>query len=236
MQAQPATPRQSPIRWLRALLATLALATLAACTQTLDTDVTRFASQLPHPAGQSFTVVAGDPALAGGIEFGQYAALVSAQLAKQGYTPAPDPSSAALVVRLDYGVDKGRTVVSSSPDPFWGPWHGYHGFGGWGGGWGPGWGGGFYPHGPWGWGWYDPWFASNVDSYTAYTSGLTLKIDDATGHRLFEGKAEAVSTSNKLSYLVPNLIEAMFTGFPGDSGKTVRITVAPEKDATKTGK
>ena len=133
MQAQPATPRPSPIRWLRALLATLALATLAACTQTLDTDVTRFAAQLPHPAGQSFTVVAGDPALAGGIEFGQYAALVSAQLAKQGYTPSPDPASAALVVRLDYGVDKGRTVVTSSPAPFWGPWHGYHGFGGYGG-------------------------------------------------------------------------------------------------------
>ena len=58
-----------------------------------------------------------------------------------------------------------------------------------------------------------------------------LKIDDATGKRLFEGKAEAASTSNKLSYLVPNLIEAIFTDFPGTSGKTVRITVAPEKPA-----
>jgi len=27
---------------------------------------------------------------------------------------------------------------------------------------------------------------------------------------------------------VPNLVEAMFTGFPGHSGETVRITVAPE--------
>jgi hypothetical protein len=26
---------------------------------------------------------------------------------------------------------------------------------------------------------------------------------------------------------VPNLIEAMFTGFPGNSGETVKITVAP---------
>ena len=140
MQTQPALLRHSLVRWLRAALATLALTALAACTQTLDTDVTRFASQLPHPAGQSFSVVAGDPALAGGIEFGQYAALVSAQLAKQGYTQAADPASAALIVRLDYGVDKGRTVVASSPDPFWGPWHGYRGFGG---GWGPGWGGGW---------------------------------------------------------------------------------------------
>ena len=29
--------------------------------------------------------------------------------------------------------------------------------------------------------------------------------------------------------LVPNLVEAMFTGFPGNSGETVRISVAPEK-------
>ena len=61
-------------------------------------------------------------------------------------------------------------------------------------------------------------------------SGITLKIDaHADGKRLFEGRAEAASTSNHLTYLVPNLIEAMFTNFPGNSGKTVRITVAPEK-------
>ncbi|MFM6852812.1 MAG: DUF4136 domain-containing protein, partial [Sphingopyxis sp.] len=27
--------------------------------------------------------------------------------------------------------------------------------------------------------------------------------------------------------LVPNLIEAIFTGFPGNSGEKLRITVAP---------
>ena len=56
-----------------------------------------------------------------------------------------------------------------------------------------------------------------------------MKIDRAAdGQRLFEGKAEAVSRSNDLPYLVPNLVEAMFTGFPGNSGETVRISVAPE--------
>jgi hypothetical protein len=29
--------------------------------------------------------------------------------------------------------------------------------------------------------------------------------------------------------LVPNLVEAMFTGFPGNSGETVRITVDEER-------
>jgi hypothetical protein len=55
---------------------------------------------------------------------------------------------------------------------------------------------------------------------------MTRNID---GKRLFEGKAEAKSRSNKLPHLVPNLVEAMFTGFPGNSGETVRISVAPEE-------
>ena len=89
--------------------------------------------------------------------------------------------------------------------------------------------------GPWGFGWYDPFFGGpDIDSYTVYTSGIDLKIDRAAdGARLFEGKAQAVSTSNHLQYLVPNLIEAMFTDFPGNSGETVRISVAPEKQPVK---
>jgi hypothetical protein len=49
----------------------------------------------------------------------------------------------------------------------------------------------------------------------------------ADGTRLFEGRAEAQSRDNDLQALVPNLVEAMFTGFPGNSGERVRITVAP---------
>ncbi|RYD96065.1 MAG: DUF4136 domain-containing protein, partial [Sphingomonadales bacterium] len=29
-------------------------------------------------------------------------------------------------------------------------------------------------------------------------------------------------------YLVPNLVQALFTDFPGRSGETVRISIAPE--------
>ena len=48
-----------------------------------------------------------------------------------------------------------------------------------------------------------------------------------------EGKAEAASQSNRLPYLVPNLVEAMFTDFPGHNGETLRISVAPEKKTVK---
>ncbi len=225
-------------RWLKLAMVPLLLA-LSACAENFDAKVTRFASQLPAPAGQSFVVLPDDPGQAGSLEFAHYAGLVAGQLSKQGYVAAASADSATLVVHFAYGVDKGRDhtrTTAFSPDPFWGPWYGYRGpwsrSGYWGGGYGGGF--GFSRHGPWGYGWYDPWFDQGVESYTLYTSGISLKIDrKADNQRLFEGKAEGASMSNHLTYLVPNLVEAMFTGFPGNSGQTVRISVAPEKVAGK---
>ena len=69
-----------------------------------------------------------------------------------------------------------------------------------------------------------------MSSFTVYTSELDLRIDRAdTGKSVFEGTAKAQSRNDDLPYLVPRLVEAMFTGFPGNSGETVKITIAPEK-------
>jgi hypothetical protein len=215
---------QSRFGRIKVAVAALLMFTVAACASPFNANVKRFQSQLPAPSGQTFAVVADDPALAGGLEFSQYARLVEAKLAAQGYTPVAEPANATLVVRFDYGVDKGRERVRSTGfgrDPFYSPWYGYGRFG---------YRGGFYRPGLWNYGFYDPFFDNDIESYTIYTSGIELKIDRrADGARLFEGNAEAVSTSNRLQYLVPNLVEAMFTNFPGNSGETVRISVAPEK-------
>jgi hypothetical protein len=212
----------------------LLLAGLAACATPFRADVSRFASQLPAPQGQTFAVVADDPELAGGLEFAQYADRVEDRLAALGYTQASSPENATLLVRFDYGVDNGRERVRQSSlgyrDPFYDPWFSYQPV--------------VYrdragnarvayvPGRRWGYGWYDPFFDrgyGGVESYTVYTSGASLKIDNAaTGERLFEGEAEAVSRSNRLQYLVPNLVEALFTDFPGNSGETVRISIAEE--------
>lgn len=217
----------SPFARLKLAIVPLLMVALSACASGFNSQVTRFASQLPAPQGQTFAVVADDPALAGGLEFSQYSRLVEDRMASLGYRPAA-PEAATLIVRFDYGVDKGRERVRRTPmvDPFWSDWYGpRYGY------WGYGRRGGFYrPMSAWGYGWYDPWFDGGVENYTVYTSGISLKIDRrADGQRLFEGKAEAASVSNRLQYLVPNLVEAMFTDFPGNSGETVRITVAPEK-------
>ncbi|EQB07875.1 hypothetical protein L288_09275 [Sphingobium quisquiliarum P25] len=197
----------------------LALVTLSGCATSFKADVARF-QQLPAPAGQSFTIVADDPSLAGGLEFSQYAGLISQRLSQTGYVAANDPARADLIVRVAYGVDNGRERVRSTnwgPDPFYGSW-------GWRGRWGR----------PWGYGFYDPWLFgpgyTDVSSYTVYTSDLSMKIDRAADNRrLFEGRATAQSLSNRLTYLVPNLIDAMFTGFPGQNGEQVKITLPPEK-------
>jgi len=218
---------------LRLAAAAVLLMALAACTSGFKADVSRFQSQLPAPSGQTFAIVADDPKLSGGLEFAQYASIVRDRMAKVGYVPVEDPARANLIVRFDYGVDGGRERVQSTPmaSSYWGPWGPWGGYGGYGGFYGRSRFGGFGGWGgPWRYGFYDPFFDSGVQSYTIYTSGVGLKIDRAAdGQRLFEGKAEAVSTSNRLQYLVPNLVEAMFTNFPGNSGETVRITVAPEK-------
>ncbi len=217
---------QSWGRRLKLAAVPLMLAAVAACATPFKADVSRFQSQLPAPQGQTFAVVADDPALAGGLEFSRYADFVEAEMAALGYTEA-SPENATLLVRFDYGVDNGRERIRSTGlggygDPFYSPWYRYSpyrrlGYRG-------------YRASRWGYGWHDPFFDNDVRSYTVYTSGIDMKIDrTADGERLFEGKAQAASTSNRLQYLVPNLVEAMFTDFPGNSGETVRISIAPEK-------
>lgn len=229
---------RSPLRKLGLVAAPLLLAGLAACATPFNAKVQRFAGALPAPAGQTYAIVAENPRDSGGIEFAQYADVVAAQMNRIGYVRT-DPANAAMIVRFGYDVDKGRDRVRSTGfggDPFFSPWYGSRfGYGGFGYG---GFHRPYYRRGLWGYGWQDPFFFgsgyNDIDVVTVYTSEVDLTIDrKADGTRLFEGKAEAASRSNRLGYLVPNLVEAMFTGFPGNSGETVRISIAPEKTTVR---
>ena len=211
------------------LAAPVALLGLNACAMGLPTQVSRFQA-MPAPQGQTFIIQPADPRRQGGLEFSRYAGLVAQRLTEQGYVQAPTPQSASFVVSLDYGVDQGREKVVTYPGT---------GVGG-----GFGWGGfyrpyysrfGYFGRGayPFYYGWNDPFWASPFDypevrSYTEYTSFLDMDIKrTGDGQSLFEGTAKARSRTDDLQVLVPNLVEAMFTNFPGRSGETVKITVPP---------
>ena len=205
---------------------------LAGCATGFPAKVSRYQA-MPAPTGQSFYVMPFEGPDAGGLEFAHYAAMVRQAMLAQGYAEAPSPSTATMLVRLGYGVDEGHTEVVSSPyysgfgSPFYGggyfgrPYYSRWGYGGY---------GGFGYRSPFYYGWDDPfWYGdAAVRSYTVYVSHLDMDIRRrADNASLFEGHAKARSQTDDLNRLVPNLIEAMFTGFPGRSGETVKITVPP---------
>lgn len=205
---------------IAALAAPLALLTLGGCATGLPTQVSRF-SALPAPDGQSFIIEAAEAENRGGLEFSRYADLVRQHMIEEGYRPAQSRADATLIVRLDYGVDNGQQRVVARPSPFshgWGfrrPFYSRFGYGGW-------------RRSPFFWGWNDPFddFGPSIDSYTVYQSYVDLDIRRASdGQSVFEGLAQARSRGNQLQALVPNLVEALFTNFPGNNGETVRITV-----------
>ena len=211
-----------------AALAPLAVLTLtAACTEPFQARVARFQT-LPPPQGQTFTIQSHDPRKAGGLEFATYANLVTQKLEAAGFRPAPDPRGATLVVNFDYAVTMPRERVETRPGFGYGGFgygpFGYGGFG-YGGFYGRGYGrfGGFGYGGFGGFGDYPETY-----SYTIYNSHVDLRINrTADNVALFEGRAETVATTNDLTRLVPNLITAIFTGFPGNNGQTIRVQVDP---------
>lgn len=210
-------------------LAAVALLALGGCAQPFAAKVSRF-QQLAPASGQTFVVQAVDPNLRGGLEFTEYANMVAGKLQQQGYRPAQG-GPADLIVKVAYGVDHGRERTVTTPGI--GGFGGYGGFGGFGGWGGPRW--GYYGRSRFAYGFNDPFlfgggFGPDVSSYTVYTSELMVTMERAdTGAHVFEGTAKAQSRTDDLPYLVPRLVEAMFTGFPGNSGETVKITIAPEK-------
>jgi hypothetical protein len=194
---------------------------LSACAETIHTTVSRYQA-MPAPQGQTFFVVpAGGMANNGGLEFQRYAGLVAQQLQARGYAPANNAASANMIVQLGYGVDRGQVRYVEEPGfgPAFGPYWGGRGL--------------FYPRFGWGfrssylWGWDDPfWYGGGINSYVEYHSQIDLHIRAAgTNAPLFDGRAQARSETNRLDVVIPSLVDAMFTGFPGRSGETIKITI-----------
>lgn len=211
----------------------LAALSLNACATGLDTTVSRYQA-MPAAQGQTFIVVPGTGlAASGGLEFQRYAALVAQQMQARGFTPAADVKSANMVVQFDYGIDDGQTRIVEDPFAYrrqFGPWGDpfYSGF--------------YYPRfgyrSAYNWGWNDPFwyggygggfgggYGGGIRSYTEYHSQIGLHIrQNVTNAPLFDGRAMARSRTNRLDVLLPSLVDAMFTGFPGQNGETVRITI-----------
>ena len=170
----------------------------------------------------------------GGLEFQRYAGIVAQQLQARGYAPADRSAEGHMVVQLGYGVDRGQTRIVQ--DPFYRSRYGYGGFG------------------------YDPFYSPSIRASASAAAGairwagtirsgmaaagstamsnITARSTSTSVRRapmqpLFDGRAQARSETNRLDVVVPSLVEAMFTGFPGRSGETVKITIPTRQAAPK---
>ncbi|MDA8231993.1 MAG: DUF4136 domain-containing protein [Magnetospirillum sp.] len=185
---------------------------LAACGPTPFTaDVTRFTTLPATDGARSFTILP-DPAQKGSLEFQQYANLVAEQLALRGWRPVPASADAQAVVFIHWGVGAPRTVAWESPAAMWT-------------GWGPWYGGGIYQ--PF------PYYQTEVT--TTWPQWLSLEILDGPTWRagtrmtLFEGKAVTESGRPMINPNLPYLVRAIFSGFPGISGHTVKVEIPPSQ-------
>ncbi len=200
----------------------VALLGLAGCARTFEADVSRF-HRLTAPDSETIRIVPADPAKVGSLEFEQYAGLVRAQLIDAGYRPvAEDPD---ILAKLDWSVSEGREKIRSYPGyydyyPYFGFDH-YGGFGHYGYG-------GFYPYyGYAGYGGY----GGGVYSTTVRSVTLTLRLMRPTGEILFEGRAVSEIGKPDLPAVMPYLVQALFTDFPGESGRTQTVELKlPDDD------
>jgi len=159
-----------------------------------------------------------DPQRAGSLEHASYEAHLRERLVALGFAAAP-LAEARYQVSLE---------VSATPEPrrvvdMWMP--GFHGPApGWG-GWGPG----FHPYSR-----FDPWWgfppAPIVTDLTVWRHDVRvdlwdMRVGPAGGSKVFEATATASAQSEALPRLVPGLVDALLSGFPGPSGVTNRVEV-----------
>jgi Domain of unknown function (DUF4136) len=178
---------------------------LSGCTATIPSvDVTRFhLGQAIAPAPVSVTPQAGQDGTS--IEYRTWAIAVARELGKLGFT---EGSNAAYVAEISYSRDSRITAPARSPVTI-----------GVGGGTG---GGGF------GIGVGTTFGVGTPKTSEAITTRLSVKLKrKSDGAALWEGRAqtEAPSTAPAAQpgLASEKLTRALFTGFPGESGKTVTV-------------
>ena len=215
-----AVPLLRPL--LLALLVLLVVGT-SGCASYLTAQVTSFHDAGGNRlAGRSF-VITPTKEQAESLEFRSYADLVRDALARQGLVAAT-PADADLEVSMRYTIDSGRPVVYAYPAygyatyaPVWG-WSPYYGPSGY--MWAP-----YYPMG---------YAVTDYAQSTVYRRELRIEITDrrdrkgvkdGSGARLFEGAVVSEGESASIAPVMPAMVRALFSDFPGPNGVSRRVQV-----------
>lgn len=190
----------------RPILPLLALALLAGCASNqFAADVTRFHMTAPESRGPVFIEPA-DAAVAGTLEYQNYAGAVAAALRKTGFEIADTRTAAAIFGTISYGQATREEAAKRSPFTI-------------------GIGGGSIGRNV-GVGVGTTFGVGEKKGGEINVNTLALQLKRADGTVVWEGRAiseaSSDSTYGPLSSAVPELANALLRDFPGTSGQTVR--------------
>lgn len=186
---------------------------VSGCAETLRSDVITFYEN-NLPAGETIRIEAVDPARGETLEFRQYAQQVSNGLTDVGYQVVTEGEAAELLALLDYSVETGPLDIRLQND---GPYVRYH----------------FYYgryRDPFYFGMMNRW-NPEIYSTPSYIRSLSLVIvrNDSDREHLFEGRVESVGRERRLPEVMPYLVTALFSNFPGESGVTKVVSIEMDR-------
>jgi len=200
---------------IRALMTLLSITVLltSGCTPVLRSKVVAFYEDV-LPAGETIRVEAMGEADGQSLEFRRYAKLVADELRKVGYEPVGPGEDAQLIAEVDYKVDMGPVDVRYERNR---PYVHY-----------------YFHYGRY----RDPVYFGVTQRWdpelsTAQTYNRTLSMNivrnDETRERIFESRVESPGYDRQLPEVMPYLITAMFTNFPGENGVTKVVTIEMDR-------
>jgi hypothetical protein len=197
----------------RALMTATALALTGCASQIPESRVTRFHLGQPIAPGE-LAVEPRDPSLAKELEFQAYARIVQGEFARQGFRVAPNLARSELIAVVDVSRSWRPTGRSSGSSMSIGM--GGASGGGWHGGTSVGLGGAIsFPLGK---------RKEQMDVLTQLSVQLKRRSDSTV---IWEGRAESVARDGtpyaNPEASVARLAEALFQGFPGQSGEIITV-------------
>ena len=209
------------------LVTLLLMAVLAGCsTSRVVSNNTAFYVDNYSPRG-SITVVSGETEVNNSLEFAAYKKKFESRLSMAGYAIEKDPDKADYIALVAYGIDDGNTSTVSTPI-----------FGQTGGG-------TTYSSGTVssssssasysGTSYTMPTYGvvgSSTGSVTKYNRAIALDIVDAKSFKdgkpkkVYEGRTKSTGSCSVIVEVFDEMLEAMFTDFPGENGRNSKHEIA----------
>ncbi len=215
---------------IKVMLLLLMVSVLSGCANKIRTTTTTFYAP-DHQERGAIIVVSSDHQTNNSLAFKHYQAKFNEKLKAQGYTIAPSIEASDYIALVSYGIDHGKSSIVSTPIV------GQIG------------GGTEYRSGTLyidgkktsysGFNYTMPIYGvvgSSTRTITTYTRAIAMDIVKTDSFKLdnpvkmYEVRAKSVGNCSVMLEVFDEMLEAMFTDFPNESGKAITVVVASDSE------